>query len=437
MSERVTLGGFLAGLLVCVVAGWSILWALAFGLLLFCLFARKQGCTLRQIWRMCLDGLWTVRNILLVFLLIGMLTAVWRASGTIAFIIYSTTQFIPPQAFLLITFLLCCLLSVLTGTAFGSAATMGVICMTMGRSLGLNPALLGGAILSGVYFGDRWSPMSTSALLVCEVTGTDIYANLKRMAKTAVLPLLLTCGVYLALGFSAGGAGEDGGIRQLFAQHFSLHWVTAVPAVLILVLSLCKVKVRITMLCSILAAGAVCLWVQGTPPLELLRLCLTGYVSPSPQLAGMMNGGGIQSMVRVAAIICISSAYAGIFKATGLLHGVQASIQRLSGAIQPHGCVLLAALLTSLVSCNQTLAILLTKELCGDMMEDPAQLALTLEDTAVLLAPLVPWSIAGAVPLSTVGAPLTGLLAACYLYLLPICSYAGALSRARREKKTA
>ena len=49
------------------------------------------------------------------------------------------------------TFLLNSLISVLTGTAFGAAATMGVICATMAVPLGVPVWLMGGAVLSGVF----------------------------------------------------------------------------------------------------------------------------------------------------------------------------------------------------------------------------------------------------------------------------------------------
>lgn len=48
---------------------------------------------------------------------------------------------------------------------------------------------------------------------------------------------------------------------------------------------------------------------------------------------------------------------------------------------------------------------------------------MTLENTVIVIAPLIPWSIAGTVPLATVSAPITALLAACYLYLLPVWNY--------------
>ena len=128
---------------------------------------------------MALDGVLTVRNILITFLLIGILTALWRAAGTIAVIVSYASALIRPSVFLLMTFLLNCAVSVLMGTSFGTSATMGVICATMGTALGVDIRLIGGAVLSGVLFGDRCSPVSTSALLVAELTGTSVFDNIR------------------------------------------------------------------------------------------------------------------------------------------------------------------------------------------------------------------------------------------------------------------
>lgn len=113
---------------------------------------------------------------------------------------------------LLVSFLLCCLISFLTGTSFGSVATMGVICMTMAKSMGISTILEGGAILAGIYFGDRCFPVSTSALLVSELTGTDLFDNLKQMAKSAWISFGITCLIYGGLGLSGQG-GEEGAVN--------------------------------------------------------------------------------------------------------------------------------------------------------------------------------------------------------------------------------
>ena len=79
-----------------------------------------------------------------------------------------------------------------------------------------------------------------------------------------------------------------------------------------------------------------------------------------------------------------------------------------------------AAAATALLVCNQSLCIMLTRQMCAGLVPDRESMALDLENTAVLLPALVPWSIACAVPLSTLSAPALSLLAACYLYLVPL-----------------
>ena len=87
--------------------------------------------------------------------------------------------------------------------------------------------------------------------------------------------------------------------------------------------------------------------------------------------------------------------------------------------------------MASAVACNQTLSIMLTNQLCDHLESDEHRKAINLEDTAVVVAPLIPWSIAGAVPLASVGAPTSSLTLAVFLYLLPIAHWIS-VSLARR-----
>lgn len=300
---------FCLELLVCVALGWPIVAALLVGLVLFVGWALRQGYGLRAVGGMLWSGIRTAKNVLIVFLLIGVLTALWRACGTVPLLICYAVDLIHPGTLVITSFLLASAVSALMGTSFGAAATMGAVCMTAAASMGVSPVLAGGAVLSGVFFGDRCSPVSTSALL---------------------------------------------------------------------------------------------------------------------------NGGGIVSMLRVTAIVCISAAYSGIFQATGLLGTAKEGIARMSRRITPFGAMFCTAVAASMIACNQTLSILLTHQLCADTEPDGPSCAIDLENSVVVLAPLVPWSIAGAVPLASAGAPEQSLLAACYLYLIPLCSLAWKLLRRRR-----
>ena len=234
---------FCLALMACLVLRANILYALLAGLVIFTLHGRQQGFSWKELGKMIGAGVKTSASVLLVFPLIGMLTALWRACGTLPFIICCAVDLIRPQILLLMTFLLNCGVSMLTGTAFGTAATMGTICVSVGMSMGMDPVLLGGAMLSGVFFGDRCSPVSTSALLVSELTETNIYDNIKRMLKTALVPFLLSCGIYAALGMLKSGGGAAGELWPLDGREMALHWVMCLPAVLILALSLLRVKV--------------------------------------------------------------------------------------------------------------------------------------------------------------------------------------------------
>ena len=432
MIEISVISAFALTLMFCIGFDISILVALVFGFFLFFGYGLYKKHTVKEMCSLAFSGVKTVKNILITFILIGIITATWRACGTIPYIVYHATAVCSPGVMVLITFLLCCLISALTGTAFGTAATMGVICTTMASSMGIPILYSGGAVLAGSFFGDRCSPMSTSALLVSTVTGTDLYRNISNMVKTSVVPFVITCGIYALLGMGAVGDFDTSQIQTLFAENFILHPAALVPAAAIIVLSCFRVNVKITMSISILCGMAVAFFIQGVSLTELLNIAVFGYQPEEAELAALLSGGGVQSMVKVFCIVCLSSCYSGMFNGTGLLEGFRDSLNRLSTRILPFGSILLTSIITVMVSCNQTLAIMLTHQLCMDTEPDPETMASHLENTTVVIAPLIPWSIAGAVPLATVGAPTACILTACYLYLLPVWNYAVAI---RNRKK--
>lgn len=419
------LGVFAVGLLACVFTGQSILYAMAAGFVLFFGYGLRKQKSVKEMLRFSVEGVKTAKNVLLTFLLIGVLTAVWRASGSIAFIVYHASKVCTPNGMLLVSFLLCCLISFLTGTSFGSAATMGVICMTMAKSMGISTTLEGGAILAGIYFGDRCSPVSTSALLVSEVTGTDLFDNLKQMAKSAWIPFGITCLIYGGLGLSGQGA-QEGAVnttREVLARYYHLSLWTLLPVLCVLILSVKRVNVKITLGVSAICAGMISVLVQGLPVTELLRFAWSGFTAKEETVNRLMSGGGILSNLRVIGIVSISSCYAGMFQGTGFLAGIETAIGKWNEKITAFGTILVTAIVTAAIACNQTLSIMLTNQLCGGKNPDKKKFALALENTAVVIAPLIPWSIAGAVPLAAIGAPTASVCAACYLYLLPLWSF--------------
>lgn len=433
MIELSVLSVFTLALLGCLIWDISILAALFFGFFLFFGYGLYRKHSVRAMASMALSGIKTVKNILITFVLIGIITAVWRCGGTIPYVVCQAVRFCNPKLMVLVTFLLCSLMSVLTGTAFGAAATMGVICVTISSSMGIPLFYSGGAMLAGSFFGDRCSPMSTSALLVSSLTKTDLYRNIGNMVKTSLGPFVISCLIYALMGLGSSSDYDVGQIRELFSGAFVMHPAALLPALAVILFSLLRINVKITMTVSILCGAAVSCLIQGISLGELLMIAVTGYTPEDPQVAALLSGGGILSMGKVFSIVCLSSCYGGMFNGTGLLNGFRDALLRLSRKILPFGSILLTAIVTVMVSCNQALAIMLTHQLCKDVEPEPETMAVHLENTAVVVAPLIPWSIAGAVPLASVGAPTACILTACYLYLLPVWNYAAAFRSHRKR----
>jgi len=172
--------------------------------------------------------------------------------------------------------------------------------------------------------------------------------------------------------------------------------------------------------CSTLVAVVLTVRLQHMDPQELLPLLWRGYLTTDPSLSAVLNGGGILSMRRIALIFTFVSAFSGIFHGTHLLDGLRSLVHRLSGKTVPFGASYLTALVTSVVSCNQTLNVVLTHELCGDLYQTKSEAALALEDSAIVTCAYWPWSVGAASVLSTIAAPDLSILLAFYLFLLPL-----------------
>jgi len=460
--ELCTLLLFVAVLVAALAFKVKLVFAMLAGLAFFVGYALVRGHGVRRVLAMCGRGIVTAKGILILFVLLGLLTALWRAGGVIPLMVVHSVKVIHGSGFLLAVFLLNCAMSLLTGTALGTVATVGVVCATAGHALGVSSCWVGGAILAGAYFGNRISPISSMALLTANITNTDIYRNVRRMLKTTWLPLLLSCAVYLVAGlcgFANDLSGVAGGstyasdvagdfsaepVRALFAKEFSLSPWCILPAVLMIILSILRVRSSRVLLLSALAALPFALVVENRSLADVLQTVIFGFHADTLELAPMINGGGLLSMLNVFWIVVIAGCYAGIFKETGMLTPLKSAVEKIATRTNSFCATLVASCVTACVVCNQTLTIILTHQLtenldtnsasgakkCCDTVkpgDKPNAIvkneshALDLYDTAVTVIALVPWSVATAMVLAAANAPASSVLCACFLYLLPIC----------------
>ena len=121
-----------------------------------------------------------------------------------------------------------------------------------------------------------------------ELTETNIYDNIKRMLKTALVPFLLSCGIYAALGMLKSGGGVAGELWSLYGREMALHWVMCLPAVLILALSLLRVKVKRAMAASILASVVLCVFLRRLDAVTILKTAVWGYTAADAEVGAML-----------------------------------------------------------------------------------------------------------------------------------------------------
>lgn len=419
MVEGAVLLTFTIILLVGMLFNLPLYAPLFFGFLLFFSYGLSRGISTKKLLKLSAQGIDHIWGILVLFVLIGCLTASWRAAGTIPYITSMSSKIVSPSTLILVTFLISSAMGMVTGSAFATTATVGVICMTIGRAMGADPALMGGAILSGAFFGDRTSPVSGSANLVATLTHTDLFDNFNRMIRTAAIPFLVCCVLFHLLGLNISSAAEID-FTTPFLKDFTLSWYLILPIVAIIVLSLMRINVKLSMLASLAIALVLCVTVQNVSVASIPSLLFFGYSTNNPQIAPMINGGGIISMAHIALIIIIASTYAGLFEGTGLLDGLHKAIVKLSRKTTPYTGVLLTALITTGIACDQTLSIMLTNQLCDEVEAHGKALALDLLNSSSITAGIMPWTTSCVGCLAFIGAPWSSCVFAFFPLVMPL-----------------
>lgn len=416
---------FFISLLVSIYKGVPILYPLIFGIFAFTLVALRQGYPFCQLLTMMGKGSQKALIVIKIFVLIGAITAVWRACGTIPFIVYYGMLFMSAKYFILSAFLLCCLVSFLLGTSFGTVGTIGVVLIVLAKSGSIDVNMAAGAIIAGAYFGDRCSPMSSSAHLVAALTNTKIYMNINNMMKSSIIPFILSIIAYLTLSYHNPLFFHNTEIGNEILQSFTISMIVVFPAVIILLLAAFRVDVKISMAISIISGIFIGLFVQDLSFFQMLRYIAIGYsMEKTSFFADIIKGGGLYSMLNVSLIVLISSAYSGIFAGTDLLRDIESFFEKISRKINVYPALLLSSIAAAAFSCNQTLAVMLTHQFGHKIYEKRSlsnyQLALDMENTVILISAIIPWNIAGAVPAAALSADASFIPYAFYLFLVPL-----------------
>ena len=333
---------------------------------------------------------------------IGVMIGTWLQSGTIATIIVGGLRLIDPTWLLPLTLLFCAVLSLVTGTSYGSVGSAGVAMMAIGNAMGIHPGMVAGAVICGSMFGDKISPLSDTTNLAPAVAGAKLGDHVRSMLWTTLPPFLISLVLFTILGIRQTSGDYNAGDLNLYIEalngEFQLGLVTLIPAVLIIVLLLLKVEAIVALGISAVAAGAVSVFWQGASLQSVIQIAYSGYTTGIENgiLQTILNRGGMSSMLQYVAIICFAVGMGGMLEKLGVLENI---LEMIMSHIRSDGTLILATLLVgyvvSLISCSQPMAHVLTGRLMAPLFRErkiaPEILSRCLEDAGTLAGPMIPW----------------------------------------------
>ncbi|NME36164.1 MULTISPECIES: Na+/H+ antiporter NhaC family protein [Fusobacterium] len=397
---------------------------------LFVLLSLKKKNTIDSIVNVSIEYSKKSKIVLMVFMFVGALTASWLASGTIPGIIYYGIKFINPNLFIFFSFLITSIVAFFLGSSFGAASTIGVALMAIARSGNIDVNIVGATIISGIYFGDRWSPLSSSANLVASLTGIDIYTNLKNMIKSMIVPYILTSIFYIFLSKNYVLNTSESNLLVLLEDVYNIDVrFIFIPVISIIVFSLLRINVRKSMAVSIVLASIVAIFVQGENILKIFEYLLLGfYKFKGTSLETIIKGGGIKSMLNASALIIVSCSLVGVFEQLNILNYIKAKIQNVKTRGELFRNTILVSIITGIVGANQTIAVIMTEQIIESVYDDKKierkDLAKDIENTAIVIPAITPTNIACYVPCTMLGISNVQFIPfAVYIWLIPLCTY--------------
>lgn len=384
---RLKTGGPMIGLFF----SWIIIY-------LFCLIRRISY---SEIQKGAFEALKVVVPTMALLMAIGVMIGTWLQSGTIPTIIVYGLRMINPRFLLPLTLLFCALLSLVTGTSYGSVGSAGVAMMAIGNAMGINPGMVAGAVICGSMFGDKLSPLSDTTNLAPAVAGAKLGDHIRAMLWTTLPPFVLTLIIFTVLGLQQGSAGSVADIESYIAAlngEFHIGVLTLLPALFLIVLLLIKVDAIISLGLSSAAAGLVSILVQGKTLQSVIRIAYNGYSSEIEfdVLKTILNRGGMNSMLQYVAIITFAVGMGGMLERLGVLDCI---LQFFVKRIHSDGGLILGTLLvgyaTSIMSCSSPMSHVLTGRLMAPIFKEhrikPAILSRCIEDSGTLAGPMIPW----------------------------------------------
>jgi NhaC family Na+:H+ antiporter len=377
---------------------------------------------------------------ILLLLLIGALSGAWMVSGIVPGFIYYGMKLIHPQFFPATACVLCAVVSMMTGSSWTTIATIGLALIGIGSAQGFDVGMVGGAIISGAYFGDKMSPLSDTTILASSVTGTPLFKHIRYMMITTVPAMTIALIVFIVLGLSheADTSSQMALISDGITSKFYISpAVFAVPALTAVMIALKMPSLVVLSLAS--AFGVVfALVFQHDVLLEVAsgQSALKGAVMavygkselayPEKVLVELTSSSGMSGMLNTVWLIICAMVFGGIMKASRMLESITMYFMRLiRGRTSMVAATVVSGAFFNTTLADQYLSIIVTGGMYMPIYQgkgyESRLLSRTIEDGVTVTCPLIPWSTCGMTQATMLNVPtLTYLPYSFFNLLCPI-----------------
>lgn len=380
-----------------------------------------------------IDSIMVAMQSIMILWSVGVVIGTWISAGIVPSMIYYGLEILSPSIFLFASFFICSVVSLATGTSWGTVGTVGLSLLGISFGLGIPAPIVAGAIISGSYFGDKMSPLSDTTVLAPAVAGTDLFLHIKAMLWTTGPTYIIVSVILLFMGTRySNGTIEVEKIQAMLAIMQNEFWISPIALVAPAVVIFLSVK-KVPALPSIwagIAIAMVFIVIQGHGPIDMFQIFQTGYkstlsnnlasgidnfaaaaqfisehkltatpeivIASAKDIASLVNRGGLQSMNWTVSLMVIALSFGGAMECCGfftvILSTVMKRVRRVPGLIFATG---VSSLLSNCFLGDAYLSIAVPGRIYKPAFEEmglhPRMLSRTLEDWGTLTAGLVPW----------------------------------------------
>ncbi len=291
---------------------------LMFSIILAALFGLSRGYKWKDIFDGISMGIKEAIEPVIILALVGLIIGTWILSGTVPTLIFYGLKLMSPQIFLFATTIVCAIVSTMTGSAWGTAGTVGVAFMGIGQGLGIPAPWVAGSVLTGAYFGDKMSPMSDTTILASAIAGSDIWDHIKSMFWTTIPGFTIALIVFLILGFKHTGNDIDSENINLIlnglSSQFNINILLLLPAIFVIGMAVKKQPAIPTLMMGAIFAGILAMIFQdGVTVKDVLAAMHYGYKSDTGVqiIDKLLSKGGLNSMMWSISLILVALSFGG------------------------------------------------------------------------------------------------------------------------------